>query len=246
MSTVTEITPGVFRIGAWWPEYGITINQFLIPGDRPALIHTGTFPAYEHVRKAVAEVIDPKSLAYVVCPHFEGDECGGMGRFLAEAPAAQFVCSEMGAAINLSAWDYAGPVKPVRNNDVIELGGPSNRRLRFLETPHVHHWDSMMIVEETTGSLFPADLFIQPGEQPPVITEDLGGPMCELYRGAGIFAGERPVLTVVDRIEQLQPKWTHPMHGGSMTTPTLAKFIQALRTQPFTYDGRLLGRVVAS
>ena len=40
--------------------------------------------------------------------------------------------------------------------------------------PHVHHWDSMMVVENTTGSLFPSDLFIQPDDQPPVVREDRG------------------------------------------------------------------------
>jgi flavorubredoxin len=35
-------------------------------------------------------------------------------------------------------------------------------------TPHVHHWDSMIVFEETTKSLFPSDLFIQPGDNKPV------------------------------------------------------------------------------
>ncbi|MDX6380984.1 MAG: hypothetical protein QOI57_2008 [Rubrobacteraceae bacterium] len=52
------------------------------------------FLMYEDVRKAVAEVLDPESLAYVVCPHFEVDECGGMGRFVAEAPEAMLAGSE--------------------------------------------------------------------------------------------------------------------------------------------------------
>ena len=50
------------------------------------------------------------------------------------------------------------------------LGGQTlalgRHTLRFLETPHVHHWDSMMVVEESTQSLFPSDLYLQPGEQP--------------------------------------------------------------------------------
>ena len=61
---------------------------------------------------------------------------------------------------------------------------------------------------------------------------------------AGIFGGDKPVLQTVDRIEKLAPKWTHPMHGGSMTGDTLAHYIRALRTQPFTYEGMLLGRKV--
>jgi hypothetical protein len=45
----------------------------------------------------------------------------------------------------------------------LDLG---QHKLRVLETPHVHHWDSMMLFEEKTKSVFPSDLFIQPGDQP--------------------------------------------------------------------------------
>ena len=98
----------------------------------------------------------------------------------------ELICSELGAALNLSGWEYVGPYKGMRDGSTLELG---RHKLKFIETPHVHHWDSMMVIEETTGSLFPADLFIQPGEQPAIITQDLGKEMCELYRGAGIFGG---------------------------------------------------------
>jgi flavorubredoxin len=243
MNRVDEVLKDIYRISVFDPQVGITFNQFIIIDEQPALIHTGTHPAYESVRKAVSQVIDPKKLAYVVVPHFEADECGGMGRFVKDAPKSTLVCSEMGHAINLSAWDYSGPVRGMRDGSAIELG---KHRLRFLETPHVHHWDSMMVFEETTQSLFPADLFIQPGEQPTIIHEDLGGAMCELYRNAGIFAGDRPVLQAVDRIERMTPAWVHPMHGGSITGQTLSGFIHALRTQPFVYEGKLLGRSVTS
>ena len=73
-------------------------------------------------------------------------------------------------------------------------------------TPHVHHWDSMMIFEETTKSLFPSDLFIQPGNNKPVISDDLSGSMIDLYRGIGIFASEKPVREVTKRILRLSPK----------------------------------------
>jgi len=241
MKRIDEICSGIFRIGEFWPEYGITINQFLIADDEPTLIHTGTHPMYEGVRKTVGDVLDPARLAYVVIPHFEADECGGIKRFVEGATNAQLICSEVSAGINLSGWEYCGPHRGVRDGTTIDLG---KHRLRFLETPHVHHWDSMMVFEETTGSLFPADLFIQPGEQPQVVNENLGNEMCALYRGAGIFGGERPVLQCVDRIEKLKPKWVHPMHGGSMTGETLKHFAHALRSQPFTYEGTLLGRAL--
>ena len=241
MTHLDEITKGVYRIGQFWPEHGITINQFLVVDERSALVHTGTHQMYDDVRKAVAKVIDPARLAYVVVPHFEADECGGIGRFVRESKDATLLCSDVGKGINLSGWDYSGPVRGVRDGDVIELG---EHRLRFLETPHVHHWDSMMVFEESTKSLFPADLFIQPGEQTPVVREDLGKEMCELYRGAGIFAAEKPVIDTVNRIERLRPQWVHPMHGGSLPSDTFARYAAALRRHPFAYDGRLFGRAV--
>src|SRR5207248_8718637 len=146
MTWIDEVARGVYRISAFDPAYHISFNQYLIADERPALIHTGVYPAYEAVRKAVAQVLDPKRLAYVVVPHFEADECGGMGRFVKEAPQAVLVCSEVGSGVNLSGWDYSGPVKGVREGDVIELG---EHTLQFIETPHVHHWDSMMAFERS-------------------------------------------------------------------------------------------------
>ncbi|MBI4444989.1 MAG: hypothetical protein HY645_03690 [Acidobacteria bacterium] len=241
MSHIDEICDGIYRISTQAWGFPITLNQFLIAGELPALIHTGTFPLYPEVRKAVAEVINPAKLRYVVVPHFESDECGGMHRFVAEADGAELLCSEAGSLLNLSGWDYSGPVRGVRDGDVVELG---RHRLRFLETPHVHHWDSMMIFEETTRSFFPADLFIQPEDQPPVVRENLGKEMCRLYREVGIFAAKEPVLQTVDRIEKIAPQWIHPMHGGSLPQEAVGGYIKALREEPFAYDGRLFGRAL--
>jgi flavorubredoxin len=239
VARIDLITGGIYRISTTFPGEPIVFNQFVIDDECPALIHTGMHPIYDEVRKAVSQIIDPKRLEFVVVPHFEADECGGMGRFVKDTPEGELVCSEAGHLINLSAWDYSGRVKPVRDGDVLELG---RHRLRFLETPHVHHWDSMMVVEETTQSLFPADLFIQPEDQPAVVTENLGREMCQMYREVGIFAAREPVRSVVDRLEQMPLQWVHPMHGGSMTRHTLQHYIDALRTNPFEYAGRIFGR----
>jgi flavorubredoxin len=239
---ITRIDPvgdGIYRIATWEAKYGITFNQFLIDDDMPTLIHTGIHQVYDQVRKAIAEVLDPKRLAYIVCPHFESDECGGMGRFNKEAPDSILLASELGAMLNLSGWDYTGKFQGQRDGSVIETG---KRKLRFIETPHVHHWDSMMVYEETTGSLFPADLFLQPGEQPPIVRENLGKEMCGLYREVGIFGGREPVLQTVGRLAKLPMKMVHPMHGGSLAIDTANQYIDALRKEHFWYDGKLFGR----
>lgn len=243
MAQIDHVAEGIYRISSYMPQKNLSFNQFLIEDEHPVLIHTGTYPLYEDVRQAVAQVLDPARLEYIIVPHFEADECGGMGRFVAEAKQAQLVCSLVGARINLTQWDYAGPIQGMQDGDVLALG---SHRLRFLETPHVHHWDSLMVVDETTRSLFPADLFIQPSEQPAIVREDLSKQMCQWYREAGLFAAEGPVLRVVERLEQLDLQWVHPMHGGSLPREVLPKYVHGLRTEPIAFEGKLFGRMLPS
>ena len=238
---IDHITGGIYRISTWAEPFGITFNQFLIDDERPTLIHTGEYGAYDGIRKAVAQVLDPARLAYVALLHWEGDENGSMDRFIAEARGAELVGSKLSIEPNARGFGIAERVRGFVDGETLDLG---KHRLRFLETPHVHHWDSMMVVEETTGSLFPADLFLQPGDQPPIVTENLGDAMCAVYRAVGIFAHEDPVRSVVDRIEALDPKWIHAMHGGTLTREGLPPFIGALREQDFAFEGKLLGREI--
>ena len=239
---VDEIVDGIYRISTWQPPYGITFNQFLIADERPTLIHTGMYQLYEPVRKAIAEVLDPATLSSIVLLHWEGDENGGMDRFMEAAPQCELIGSQLSIQLNASGFGMTERVRGFRDGETLDLG---RHKLRFLETPHVHHWDSMMVVDETTGSLFPSDLFIQPADQPPVITEDLSTPMIDLYRAVGIFAHEFPIRNVVDRLEKLELSWIHPMHGGSFEGSLFPKYAQALRQKEFAYHGMLLGREIA-
>ena len=108
----------------------------------------------------------------------------------------------------------------------------------------MHHWDSMMIVEETTGSLFPSDLYLQPGDQPAVTTENLAGEMLGAYRTFGIFAHEDPVRAVARRIEELKPAWVHAMHGATIAGEALPYYTRALLEEQFAYRGGFFGRSI--
>ncbi|HZT34998.1 MAG TPA: hypothetical protein VFA15_03690, partial [Nitrososphaera sp.] len=168
-TSVSEITDGIYRISGFVEDYGITFNQFLIGDERPTLIHTGPVGMYEAVAERVKEVIPLEKLAHVAFLHFESDEWGGM-EFL-KSPDVKLLCSDLSSKLNLTGWDGV-PIHHIAfwDNDVLKTG---RRSLRFIMTPHVHHWDSMMIFEDTTKSLFPSDLFIQPGDNKPIISDDL-------------------------------------------------------------------------
>jgi flavorubredoxin len=238
---IDEIVGGIYRISVFSPQAGLTFNQFLIDDEAPTLIHTGRYDDYDAVVGAVGQVLDPASLANLVLLHWEGDENGGMDRFMARAPRSQLIGSALSISLNAAGFGLHERTRGFRDGETLELG---EHRLRFLETPHVHHWDSMMVVEEHTRSLFPSDLFLQPGEQPAVTSENLGQEMLEAYRTYGIFAHENPVRATVRRILELQPAWIHAMHGATITGDVLASYSQALLDEPFAYRGRLFGRPI--
>jgi flavorubredoxin len=153
---------------------------------------------------------------------------------------AKLVCSDLSSKLNLTGW-YNVPVDHISfwDNEVLKTG---KRQFRFIMTPHVHHWDSMMIYEETTKSLFPSDLFAQPGHNKPVLSEDLSESMIALYRAMGIFANEEPVRRVTKRLLDLSPDMTYPMHGSCIENSIFSKYTDAIMKNNFAYSGSLLGQ----
>ena len=159
-----------------------------------------------------------------------------------ESADAKLVCSDLSSKLNLTGW-YNVPVDHVAfwDNETLKTG---KKQFRFIMTPHVHHWDSMMIFEETTKSLFPSDLFIQPGNNKPVITDDLSENMINLYRGAGIFASEEPVRQTTKRLLNMSLKMVYPMHGSCIDSSIFSKYTDAIMKNNFAYSSMLLGQKI--
>jgi flavorubredoxin len=237
---ISEIKDGIYRISGFVGDFGITYNQFLIDDDQPTLIHTGPFGMYDKIEEKVKEVIPLEKLTYVAFLHFESDEWGGM-EFL-KAPKAKLLCSDLSSKLNLTGW-YNVPADHISfwDNETLKTG---KRILRFVMTPHVHHWDSMMIFENMTKSLFPSDLFIQPGNlaNKPVVSDDLSEQMLALYRASGIFASEQPVRNTVKRLIKLSPSMVYPMHGSCIDSSTFSMYTEAVLKNDFAYVGNLLGQ----
>ena len=88
----------VFQIDTRMAGYdGITAG-YLIRGDRPCLVETGTAPSAPVIRDALAGLgIGPGDLATVVVTHIHLDHAGGAGDIAAMFPAAQIVVHQRGA-----------------------------------------------------------------------------------------------------------------------------------------------------
>ena len=235
---ILEITDGIYRISGFVNTYGITFNQFLIDDEKPMLIHTGPIGMYKNIEQKIKEVIPLAKLAYVSFLHFESDEWGGM-EFL-ESADAKLVCSDLSSKLNLMGW-YNIPVDHIStwDNDTLKTG---KKQFKFIMTPHVHHWDSMMIFEENSKSLFTSDLFIQPGNNKSVTSDDYSESMINLYRGTGIFASEKPVRNTTKRLVELSPNMVYPMHGSCIDKSIFSKYAEAIMKNDFAYSGILLGQ----
>jgi flavorubredoxin len=237
---ISEIADGIYRIAGYIPRYHITFNQFLVDDEEPTLIHTGPIGMYQKIAERAKEVIPLEKLRNVAFLHFESDEWGGMD-FL-NSPKARLVCSDLSSKLNLTGWNNI-PVDHISfwENETLKTG---KKTFRFIMTPHVHHWDSMMMFEETTKSLFPSDLFIQPGENKPVMSEDYSAEMIQLYNIAGIFASEEPVRKVAQRLLKLNPMLICPMHGSAFDNSVFPKYVDALLNNKFAFSDQLLGRPI--
>jgi flavorubredoxin len=125
------------------------------------------------------------------------------------------------------------PPRPLRDGEVMDLGG---RRVRRIETPHVPHgWDAGLFFEETTGTLLCGDLFTAMGDAPALTDREITGPAL-----AAEDSGHATCLTpatgpTIRALAGLAPRTLGLMHGPSYT----GDGPQALRDLAAAYDERL-------
>ncbi len=163
-------------------------------------------------------------------PRFEGDESGALNHFLERAPRAQAVGSPIGAAVNLFDFAIREPLA-IDDTDAFDLGA---HRLRFLVTPYVHQWDSMLACDETTRTVFCSDVFISLGEGPAVTDHDESDAMLDAYRTIGIFPSKRHLDAALDKIEATKPATLACHHGSVKGGSGVQGYLRAMRENDVT------------
>ena len=218
-TSVTEIAAGIYRISTPVPPGvvpgGFTFNQFLIVDEQPLLFHTGMHSLFPVVREAVARVIDPAALRWLGFSHLEDAECGALPDWLAIAPDAQPVCSQVGATISLGSQS-ARPARGMADGEELVLG--PNKRLRWLDAPHLpHNWECGYMFESSTRTLLAGDLFTQPGADVPALTESEVLSASEAMRLAmpASVAIDVHARAILNKLAATEPQTLALMHGSS-------------------------------
>jgi flavorubredoxin len=219
MAKIDEIAPDLFRISLFVPEINLQFNHFVVRDDEPLLFHTGTRRMFPAVREAVARIIDPASLRWISWSHFEVDECGALNQWLAEAPQAQPLCTEVGALVNLHDFSDR-PARGLRPDETIDTG---RHRYRLIPTPHLPHgWDAGVLYEEKDRILLCSDLFHQVGDREAITSDDVLGRWGEAmaaYQQHPVLMEYMPFTAntgrQLEKLAALNPRLIAAMHGSS-------------------------------
>ena len=213
---IQEIAPGIYRLSTLVaeiaPPLGFTFNQFLIDADQPLLFHCGPRAMFPLVRAAVERVMPVAKLRWIGFGHVESDECGAMNQWLAAAPEAQVVHGQTACMVSLN--DLADrPPRALAHGETLDLGG---RRVRYLDTPHVPHaWESGVIYEETTGTLFCGDLFTHLGNGPALTEDSILEPAIAAEEAFQATALTPQTASTIRMLAALSPARLAVMHGSS-------------------------------
>ena len=190
---------------------GITAG-YLVLGDRPALIETGTAKSAPVVQAALSTLgVEAADLSTVIVTHIHLDHAGGVGDITRAYPNAQVVVHEQGARhlvdpsrLLASARRIYGPVmddvfgellpteqervRAVGEADVVDLGGGRRIQLRYSPGHARHH---IGLLDETTGDLYVGDAagvyfpdadILRPATPPPDFDLDVALESIELFR----------------------------------------------------------------
>ena len=170
------------------------------------------------IRSRKRPVTDPVAVLHFPFSHFEADECGGLNEWLAIAPSAQPVCSDLGAMVSVNDFSTRS-ARGLADGEEFITG---KYRFRLCRTPHLPHgWDASVLFEETQKTLLCSDLFHQAGVVEPLTTSDVVGrsvAAMKAYQG-GVLADYSPYThntqRLFEKLADLKPQRLAIMHGSS-------------------------------
>jgi len=215
-TNISEVADGIYRINTpvAIPGAGaFSFNQYLLVDDAPLLFHTGQRQLFSLVSEAIRAVMPLEKLRYVGLSHFEADECGALNSFLAAAPQAVPVCSQVAAMVSINDFADRAP-QALADGGELSLG---RHTVRWFDTPHMpHSWECGLMMDMTTRTFFCGDLFTQGGKGETALTEsDILGPS-EAFRGPMDYYAHAPQTTAtLERLAREQPTTLAVMHGSA-------------------------------
>ncbi|MCL2093567.1 MAG: FprA family A-type flavoprotein [Treponema sp.] len=145
--------------GIWPIPHGVSINSYLVIGEKIALIDLcrdwgGAPQQMEENLHSLG--IQYNQIDYLILNHLEPDHTGCLGEFRTRNPKAQIFATQKGIDLVKSFYKLEEGLHAISDGETLDLGG---KELVFFETPNVHWPDTMMTWDASSGTLFCCDAF---------------------------------------------------------------------------------------
>jgi len=161
MATCFTAAPGVDVVGSSVeiPTLGsLAVNAFVLHGDEPVLVDTGTVVESAEFVSALETVIDPSELRWIWLTHTDFDHIGSLAALVERNPALRVITSFVGVGI-------MGLTTTPLPMDRVHLINPGQsivvgrRTLTAVRPPVFDNPITTGFVDESTRTLFSSDCF---------------------------------------------------------------------------------------
>ena len=158
-SRAIELAPRIWWVGSLIPGDQFQCHVYLVEqGDQSVLIDPGSALIADVVIRKIDEVVGVENLRWLVCSHSDPDIISAMPKLVSRGlhPEAAIVTHWRDKAL-IRHFGVDLPYWLVEEHDwKLQL---EDRALRFLFTPYAHFAGAFCTFDETSGTLFSADLF---------------------------------------------------------------------------------------
>jgi len=146
--------------GIWPIPDGVTLNSYIVKGEKTALIDlardwAGSIGQFEQQLDSCGTCFE--KIDYLVLNHLEPDHTSFIAEIRRRNPGVQIISTPKGIALVRNFFKITDNLREVKTGDTLELGG--GKILEFFETPNIHWPETMMTFDRADKILFSCDAF---------------------------------------------------------------------------------------
>jgi flavorubredoxin len=167
MHNTVKVTDKIYWLGAndrrtnlfenMWPiPNGVSYNSYLIVDEKIALVDTLEYGSSDDYLDKIEELIDGKTIDYLIINHMEPDHSGAIKTIVEKYPNIKLVGNLKTFKILDAYFGYKENQFQVEDGAELNLG---HHNLKFVMTPWVHWPETMMTYDLTEKVLFSGDAF---------------------------------------------------------------------------------------
>ena len=146
--------------GIWPIPDGVSLNSYLVTGDKIALIDL--VKDWDGAPVKMKDQLDSISVAmsdidYLIVNHMEPDHTGWMKEFIQQNTELKIFTTKKAVPLFKAFYGIENNLHAIESCETLDLG--KNLVIQFEETPNVHWPETMMTYEVHSGVLFSCDAF---------------------------------------------------------------------------------------